>query len=112
METSFDSPDSQQVLLPLLLAFQELLPASGRVFIAGLLSPPYLIADTTEAFYRKNFLFKKRQPGGLGFGWLVGCDGLDPGVRQRSLEIQSGSKKNRDIKTQTNKKKISQQEIG
>lgn len=63
-------------------------------FIAGILSPPHLIADTTEVFshfYRKNFF----QKGNLVAWGLVGCDGLDPGVQQRSLEIQSGSKKQR-----------------
>lgn len=74
-------------------------------FIAGLLGPPHLISDTTEAFshfYRKNF-FKKRQPGGLGFGWLV--------VMVWTLEFDSEvlkfrvDQKNRDIKTPRKQKK-------
>lgn len=115
LETSFDSHDSQQILLPSppAAAFRELLPASGTVYCWITQSP-----TSDSRHYRRVFTrFIERislKKGNLVAWGLVGCDDLDPGVRQRSLEIQSGSKKIEISKSKKKKilKKISQQEIG
>lgn len=73
LETSFDSHDSQQVLLPSPPVFQGLLPASGMVYCWITQSPTLDSRHYRSVFTRfiERISFKKRQPGGLGFGWLV-----------------------------------------